>query len=86
MQKKQPLRKCLGCQEKKLKKELMRIVKTKDGNVFIDKTGKSNGRGTYVCSNECAKKVIKKRILDKVFDEKLDDEIYEELERVTDEK
>ena len=80
MIKKIPLRKCIGCQEMKPKKELIRIVKNKENEILIDKTGKANGRGTYVCSNECIKKVIKKRILDKVFSEKIDDELYNKLE------
>ncbi|MCQ2749119.1 MAG: YlxR family protein [Clostridia bacterium] len=79
MEKKIPLRKCLGCNEMKPKKELMRIVKNKEGEVFIDKTGKANGRGTYVCSTECAKTVIKKKSLDRVFEEKISEEVYNEL-------
>lgn len=79
MEKKIPLRKCLGCNEMKPKKELMRIVKNKEGEVFIDKTGKANGRGTYVCSIECAKTVIKKKSLDRAFEEKISEEVYNEL-------
>lgn len=80
MNKKIPLRKCLGCSEMKPKKELIRIVKNKENEIFIDKTGKANGRGTYVCSNECILKVIKKRLLDKAFSEKIDEELYRKLE------
>lgn len=79
MEKKIPLRKCLGCNEMKPKKELKRIVKTKEGQIFIDDTGKANGRGTYVCSLECAEKVVKKKSLDRAFGEKIDDELYENL-------
>ncbi|MCQ2979320.1 MAG: YlxR family protein [Clostridia bacterium] len=79
MEKKIPLRKCLGCNEMKPKKELMRIVKTKEGEVFIDETGKANGRGTYVCSLECAKKVATKKMLDRAFGEKIEQNLYDEL-------
>lgn len=79
MEKKIPLRKCLGCNEMKPKRELKRIVKTKEGQIFIDDTGKANGRGTYVCSLECAEKVVKKKALDRAFGEKIEDELYENL-------
>ena len=86
MEKKIPLRKCLGCNEMKPKKDLMRIVKTKEGQIFIDETGKANGRGTYVCSLACAKQVAKKKTLDRAFNEKIDDNLYDELLKSIDEK
>ena len=56
--KKIPLRTCMGCNEKRTKKELIRIVKQKDGNVEVDKTGKMEGRGAYICNNiECLDKI-----------------------------
>ena len=56
-----PQRTCLGCNEKKDKKDLIRIVKNKNGEIYIDITGKMEGRGTYICkSEECLKKLIKK--------------------------
>ena len=56
MNKKTPMRKCIGCQESKAKKDLVRVVKPKDGDIFIDPTGKSNGRGAYICrSLSCLK-------------------------------
>ena len=54
MDKKIPVRQCIGCREKKPKKELVRIVKDKEQNIFLDRTGKANGRGAYICdSAEC---------------------------------
>lgn len=84
MEKKIPLRKCLGCNEMKPKKDLMRIVKTKEGEVFIDETGKANGRGTYICSLDCAMKVTSKKMLDRAFGEKISDEVYDILRNTID--
>lgn len=51
------MRKCLGCGENKAKKDLLRIVKNKEGEIFIDASGKANGRGAYICyDSECLKK------------------------------
>ena len=69
-------RTCLGCKEAKEKKDLIRIVKQNDGNIFIDKTGKANGRGAYICNNvECLEKAIKSKRLDKAFEQKIDSKI-----------
>ena len=58
--KKVPLRRCLGCFESKPKNELIRVVKSKDGEITLDKTGKKQGRGAYICYNkDCLEKVIK---------------------------
>ena len=76
--KKQPQRTCMGCNEKKDKKELIRIVKSSDGEISIDKTGKKDGRGAYICNNEeCLKKVVKSKRLEKVFETPITEEIYE---------
>lgn len=81
--KKEPQRTCLGCKESKDKKELIRIVKQNDGKIFIDKTGKANGRGAYICNNiECLEKAIKSRRLENNFETKIDNEIYESLRGV----
>ena len=78
-----PQRSCIGCNTKKDKKDLIRIVKNKDGNISIDKTGKANGRGAYICNNvECLEKAIKSKRLEKTFEEKNDNEIYENLRGV----
>ena len=81
--KKEPQRTCLGCKESKNKKELIRIVKQNDGKIFIDKTGKANGRGAYICNNiECLEKAIKSKRLENKFETKIDNEIYESLRGV----
>ena len=81
--KKEPQRTCLGCKESKNKKELIRIVKQNDGKIFIDKTGKANGRGAYICNNiECLEKAIKSKRLENNFETKIDIEIYESLRGV----
>ena len=78
-----PQRSCIGCNTKKDKKDLIRIVKNKDGNISIDKTGKANGRGAYICNNvECLEKAIKSKRLEKTIEEKIDNEIYENLRGV----
>ena len=78
-----PQRSCIGCNTKKDKKDLIRIVKNKDGNISIDKTGKANGRGAYICNNvECLEKAIKSKRLEKTFEEKIDNEIYGNLRGV----
>ncbi len=81
--KKKPQRTCMGCNEKKEKNELIRIVKNKESIITIDKTGKQDGRGAYICNNiECLEKVKKSKRLEKVFDMKISDEIYENLRGV----
>ena len=80
--KKLPTRTCIGCGEQKSKKEFISIVKNKEGKIFIDKTGKLEGRGAYICDNiECLNKAIKTRRLEKNFEMKIPDEIYEELRK-----
>ena len=72
-----PLRTCMGCNEKKPKKELVRIVKNKDGEIFIDRTGKADGRGAYICDSlECLEKVIKSKRLEKVLEIQIPEEVY----------
>lgn len=81
--KKQPIRTCMGCNEKKIKKELIRIVKNKEDVVFVDKTGKAEGRGAYICNSvECLEKVIKSKRLERTLEIKITDEIYKDLEEV----
>lgn len=78
-----PQRSCIGCNIKKNKKDLIRIVKDKDGNISVDKTGKANGRGAYICDSiECLEKAIKSKKLEKTFEKKIDEEIYEKLRGV----
>ena len=75
-----PKRTCIGCNEVKLKKELIRIVKNKEGEIFVDKTGKANGRGAYICDDiQCLEQAIKTKRLERSFETKISDEIYNEL-------
>ena len=81
--KKIPQRTCIGCNSQKNKNELIRIVKNKEGIISIDKTGKAQGRGAYICDNiECLEKAIKSKRLERTFDKKISDEIYENLRGV----
>ena len=80
-QKKIPMRKCTGCGEQKPKKELVRVVKTPDGEVLLDLTGKASGRGAYICNNaECLKKARKSKRIDRTFEMTIPDEIYVKME------
>ncbi len=81
--KRQPVRTCMGCNEKKAKNELIRIVKNKENEINIDKIAKMQGRGAYICNNaQCLEKLIKSKRLEKVFEMKISDEIYEKLRGV----
>ena len=76
-------RMCMGCNTKKDKHDLIRIVMNKEGYISIDRTGKLSGRGAYICDNiECLEKVIKSKRLEKVFETKIDEEIYKHLRGV----
>ena len=78
-----PQRTCMGCNEKKDKSELIRIVKNKENEISIDKTGKAQGRGSYICDDvKCLDKVIKSKRIEKIFDMKISEEIYENLRGV----
>ena len=73
---------CSGCGEMKPKKELVRVVKSPEGEISLDKTGRSPGRGAYVCQNpDCLKKARKSRRLEKVFASQIPEEVYDALER-----
>ena len=80
MPKKIPQRMCLGCQIKKDKRELVRIVRTPDGEIIIDPTGKKAGRGAYICNDlECLNKVMKSKRLEKNLETSISPEVYEQL-------
>ena len=82
MQKKIPQRQCMGCRERKAKRELIRIVRGTDGNVSLDFGGKMNGRGAYICPNpECLKKVQKSKALDRSLEVTITEEVYTRLTR-----
>lgn len=81
--KKLPQRTCMGCNTTRDKNELVRIVKNKDGKIFIDLTGKADGRGAYICNKvECLDKVIKTKKLERCFEIKINNEVYETLRGV----
>lgn len=78
--KKIPLRMCTGCMEMKPKKELIRVVKTPEGEVCVDLTGKKSGRGAYICKDtECLEKAFKVKRLSRNLDIPISDQIYERL-------
>ena len=78
--KKIPMRMCLGCQEMKPKKELIRVVRTPEDHIEIDTVGKKNGRGAYIChSLDCFTKAVKAKRLEKAFQRQITPEIMEQL-------
>ena len=82
MQKKIPQRQCMGCRERKPKRELIRIVRGTDGTVSVDFGGKMNGRGAYICPNpECLRKVQRSRALERSLETQIPEEVYDRLAR-----
>ena len=82
MQKKIPQRQCMGCRERKPKREMIRIVRGTDGVVRLDFGGKMTGRGAYICPNpESLKKVQKSKALDRSLEVPIPDEVYERLQK-----
>ncbi len=80
MDRKVPMRTCIACRGEKPKKELIRIVKTPEGEFKVDRTGKLNGRGAYLCDcKACAEKIIKKKLLKVAFGMEIPDSVYLEL-------
>ena len=81
MQKKIPMRQCMGCRERKTKREMIRVVRCTDGNVCLDFSGKLNGRGAYICPDpECLKKARKSKALDRSLEVEIPQEVYDRLE------
>lgn len=86
-QKKVPMRKCIGCNESKTKKELVRFVRSPEGDISLDLTGKKSGRGAYICPDvECLKKARKSKRLERIFETAVPDSVYDEAERLLNEK
>ncbi len=84
--KKIPMRQCVGCKEMKNKREMMRVLKTAEGPIVIDTTGRKNGRGAYLCmTKECLVKARKNKGLERSFKMSIPDKVYEELEKEFDE-
>ena len=80
--KKVPVRRCVGCQERKEKKEMIRVIRTQEGEFLLDATGKKNGRGAYICpSGECLRKAVRNRGLERSFRQPIPAEVYEALEK-----
>ena len=75
-----PMRMCVGCREMRPKMELLRIVKPQEADAHIDRTGKAQGRGAYVCQNiECLKKAQKTRALERALETRIDEAVFEQL-------
>ena len=82
MQKKIPQRQCMGCRERKAKRELIRVVRGTDGTVSLDFSGKLNGRGAYLCPDpECLKKAQRAKSLERSLEVPIPDQVYERLEK-----
>ena len=80
--KKIPERKCMGCNEKKPKKELVRVVRTPEGEVCLDITGKKSGRGAYICKSvSCFEKALKSKRLERTLEVEIPDSVYEEVKQ-----
>lgn len=76
-----PMRQCVACREMKPKQELVRVVRSPEGEVSLDPVGKKPGRGAYVCKNiECLKKARKTRALERKFEAAVSDEVFDALE------
>ena len=78
--KKIPMRKCVGCNEKFEKKALIRVLKTPEGKIILDATGRANGRGAYLCKNgTCLEKAVRNKGLERSLGEKIPDSVLEDL-------
>ncbi len=78
--KKIPMRMCSGCRESKPKSELIRVVRTPEGNIIVDKTGKVSGRGAYLCKNEeCFKKSVKSKALSRALEVNINDDVFQAI-------
>ena len=84
--KKIPMRRCIACREMKGKRELLRVVKSPEGEIALDRTGRMNGRGAYLCNDPaCFTKARKSKALNREFKMEIPDEIYEALEKQVEE-
>ena len=83
--KKVPMRQCVGCHNMVSKREMIRVIKTSDGQIMLDATGKKNGRGAYICnSRECLEKAIKSSSLERSLKAAIPSEIYDSLKEELD--
>ena len=82
MQKKIPQRQCMGCRERKEKRQMIRVVRTPEGAVNLDFSGKMNGRGAYICPDpDCLKKALRSKALDRSLEVTIPEEVYERLQK-----
>ena len=82
MHKKIPQRQCMGCRERKAKREMIRVVRMTDGNVSLDFSGKLNGRGAYICPDPlCLQKAQKARSLDRSLETEVPEQVYDRLRK-----
>ena len=82
MQKKIPQRQCMGCRERKEKRRMIRVVRTPEGAVNLDFSGKMNGRGAYICPDpDCLKKALRSKALDRSLEVTIPEEVYARLEK-----
>ena len=80
--KKIPMRTCTGCRQGKSKKDLIRVVRDKEGGVFVDITGKKNGRGAYICPDEkCLENAMKNKGLERTLKSTISEEVYQQLRK-----
>ena len=80
------MRKCIGCQEMKSKKEMIRILKTESNDIVLDTTGKQNGRGAYLCfSKDCLERAVKNKGLERSLKRAVPTEVYDQLKKELDE-
>lgn len=77
-----PIRQCVGCGDRKSKKELIRVIRTPENEIMIDATGKQNGRGAYLCREQkCLAMAQKKRSLERSLAQTISDDLYEKLKK-----
>ncbi len=77
-----PMRQCVGCREMKEKNSLVRVIRTPEGEIIADVTGKKNGRGAYLCrSEDCFQKAVKTKALERSLKTEIPSEVYERLEK-----
>ena len=82
MQKKIPQRQCMGCRERKNKRDMIRVVRAPSGTVSLDFSGKAQGRGAYICPDpECLKKALRSKSLDRALEVTITEEVYDRLEK-----
>ena len=82
MQKKIPQRQCMGCRERKNKRDLIRVVRSPEGVVSLDFSGKAPGRGAYLCPNpDCLKRAIRSKALDRSLETQIPEDVYARLEK-----